>query len=604
VGCTDQLRRAPIALFWLVCANACLFEWDGYDPRNSPPGSPPQESCEPAATESCYAGPDGTEGVGACVAGLRTCNDAGTGFGACAGEVAPTVELCATPEDDDCDGEAVEADCSCVTNETFTCYEGAPATEGVGACTSGTQQCGADGTPAGPCIGQTTPLHETCESNWDDDCDGVTNDWCGAWVQRFGASSNQQARAFALRDGVIVVGATVEASIDFGGGSETSAGLTDWVVAALNSNDGSERWTTRVGGLGADSVWAAAIDAAGDVYVAGEFEGTLTLGATVFVATGIDALLLKLDGTDGSVMGTYHVAGSGNAHGRGVAVDAMGNVAFSGHFEGSVELAPAVLTAAQSTDGFIIMVDAGGGHRWSTDIGEGGADRANSVAIDTDDNVIVVGEFDNEIDIGGVSITNVSGQDAYVLKFDAQGNHVFTTALAGVDNEVAVDVTTDSQGDIYVVGFFDTDIDLGAGPMTSVEGDDAFVTKLSAAGAPLWGVTMGGPTEQDASAVSLGASGEVIVSVSMETNMQFGSELLLGAGQDDMAVALFDNDGNPMFARRFGDHDDQDMWFSAMDADGSLIVAGDCQSVVTFAEGVSTAGPTGNEDICLARLVQ
>jgi hypothetical protein len=57
-------------------------------------------------TTNCYSGPAGTQGVGACVAGVRVCNATVPGmssFGACMGEVVPTTETC-NGRDDDCDG--------------------------------------------------------------------------------------------------------------------------------------------------------------------------------------------------------------------------------------------------------------------------------------------------------------------------------------------------------------------------------------------------------------------------------------------------------------------------------------------------------------------
>lgn len=61
--------------------------------------------CMVGATMPCYSGAAGTEGVGACRAGTRTCV-AGTPamFGACTGEVAPRAEACGNSVDDDCDG--------------------------------------------------------------------------------------------------------------------------------------------------------------------------------------------------------------------------------------------------------------------------------------------------------------------------------------------------------------------------------------------------------------------------------------------------------------------------------------------------------------------
>jgi len=67
--------------------------------------------CEPGATRSCYEGPPGTEGVGACVAGVATCGGS-TEFGAwgpCIGAVYPAEEVCSSGIDEDCNDEVDEA---------------------------------------------------------------------------------------------------------------------------------------------------------------------------------------------------------------------------------------------------------------------------------------------------------------------------------------------------------------------------------------------------------------------------------------------------------------------------------------------------------------
>lgn len=53
-------------------------------------------------TASCYSGTPGTEGVGICMAGTKTC--AAGAFGGCVGEVVDTVDVCGDGIDSDCDG--------------------------------------------------------------------------------------------------------------------------------------------------------------------------------------------------------------------------------------------------------------------------------------------------------------------------------------------------------------------------------------------------------------------------------------------------------------------------------------------------------------------
>lgn len=64
--------------------------------------------CEPGSTRDCYAGPPGTLNVGACTVGAEQCNAEGSDWGACIGEVLPSMELPTaqgeTPVDEDCDG--------------------------------------------------------------------------------------------------------------------------------------------------------------------------------------------------------------------------------------------------------------------------------------------------------------------------------------------------------------------------------------------------------------------------------------------------------------------------------------------------------------------
>lgn len=64
--------------------------------------------CEPGSTRDCYAGPPGTANVGACTVGSERCDDAGSDWGACVGEVLPSMEVPTpqgeTPVDEDCDG--------------------------------------------------------------------------------------------------------------------------------------------------------------------------------------------------------------------------------------------------------------------------------------------------------------------------------------------------------------------------------------------------------------------------------------------------------------------------------------------------------------------
>jgi hypothetical protein len=132
--------------------------------------------CAPNATAPCYEGPPGTQNVGTCKDGTKTCNPNGTSWGPCVGAVEPGVQLCTSPaQDQNCDGQLNEG-CVCTSGDTIACYGGPAGTENVGPCQGGTQTCNPDGLSYGPCVGQVLPQAETCNTPADDDCDGQVNE--------------------------------------------------------------------------------------------------------------------------------------------------------------------------------------------------------------------------------------------------------------------------------------------------------------------------------------------------------------------------------------------------------------------------------------------
>jgi hypothetical protein len=134
--------------------------------------------CAPGATQSCYDGPVGTEGVGICTGGTQTCAADGMSWGTCMGQVLPAAETCSTPLDDDCNGMVNEGglDCACVPDSVAPCYSGPANTENVGPCKGGMQVCDVQGTSYGPCMGEVVPQPETCNTPIDDNCNGTLNE--------------------------------------------------------------------------------------------------------------------------------------------------------------------------------------------------------------------------------------------------------------------------------------------------------------------------------------------------------------------------------------------------------------------------------------------
>ncbi len=118
-------------------------------------------TCTPGQVEACYSGPPGTQGIGVCSAGTRTCTG-GSVWGTCTGELLPALEVC-NGLDDDCDGAIDDGN----PGGGGSCSTGQP-----GICAAGTQSCLSG---ALICSANSSPTAEVC-NGLDDDCDGAIDD--------------------------------------------------------------------------------------------------------------------------------------------------------------------------------------------------------------------------------------------------------------------------------------------------------------------------------------------------------------------------------------------------------------------------------------------
>jgi hypothetical protein len=132
------------------------------------------ERCEPNETGACYDGPSGTQDVGICRAGTRTCSAGGT-WGPCEGQVLPGAEDCSNGIDDNCSGQADES----VDND------GDGYTTCDGDCCDSTSGCTAPELVNPGAI-------DVAGNNLDDDCDG-TKDNVLATTCDTGLASNSSA---------------------------------------------------------------------------------------------------------------------------------------------------------------------------------------------------------------------------------------------------------------------------------------------------------------------------------------------------------------------------------------------------------------------------
>lgn len=302
-------------------------------------------------------------------------------------------------------------------------------------------------------------------------------------------------------------------------------GNSDAVVVKLNAAGTDFVYATYLGGSDTDRGYGVAVDPVGNAYITGitysnnfPTQGALQPG---FGGGSSDGFVTKLNGSGGLVYSTY-LGGSGDDWAQAIAVNATGEVyvagtTFSGNFP---RLSAFQNTLAGANDGFVSKLSAAGGSLvYSTYLGGGGAggEYAQGITLDAAGGAIVVGQTGSNnfpTQAPAQPCQAATASDAFATRFSPTGSAlVYSTCLGGTSTDVAMGVAQ-VAGAAIVVGYTaSSDFPHLGGAQTSLGGDyDGFLTRVHATGGSFdYSTFIGGAGSDQANAVTLDGNGFVYV---------------------------------------------------------------------------------------------
>jgi hypothetical protein len=266
-------------------------------------------------------------------------------------------------------------------------------------------------------------------------------------------------------------------------------------------------WGNSSGGTGIDYPGDVALDAAGNVYQIGIFEGTADMqgGAGVLNLTsngGYDIFINKYNNI-GSLIWAKSIGGANEDASILVKTDNDGNIFVCGIFEVSIDLDPNTgvqnFVSNGSSDVFILKLDPNGNFIWAKKFGGTTYDNVTGLAINASNELFITGTFSSTVDFdpgpANNSLTNMVGTDAFVLKLDAMGNFIWVKGIMGLGYDRSTDIGVDDAGNVYVGGYFNDLLDLdpsaNLNTVNAYGADDIFLVKLDNLGNFVWGHRIG-----------------------------------------------------------------------------------------------------------------
>ncbi len=355
----------------------------------------------------------------------------------------------------------------------------------------------------------------------------------------WGGRLRESASALLLdREGnLIVAGTSTSNDYQTSGGAfrQQNSGGTDIFVLKLNSRGTQVLFSTLIGGSGEESSPAIAIDADGNIFVAGTTESQnypTTRGA--FKETGFtdsDGFVSKLSADGSRLLYSTRVGGRGGETLNAITIDDKGAAFVTGETRSDnfpVTSEPLRADRLGANDVFVTKIKPdGSGFDYSTLIG-GDADTTivafeagRAIAVDRAGFAYVAGITtlrDFPVTKNSVQEFHQGLTDIFVTKLAIDGKTIeFSTFLGGEGTDSINAMVIDSNFNLFLAGHTDGNrftVTPGAyQPGTNNDGrtTEAFVARMNAGGQLVFSTMFGGRRDDQINGVTFDASGNVYV---------------------------------------------------------------------------------------------
>jgi hypothetical protein len=446
-------------------------------------------------------------------------------------------------------------------------------------------------------------------------CVAQSPNW--VWAKSAGGSSNDEASSAVVdaSGNTYVTGYFASPTITFGTTTLTNYSGHNNFFLTKYSPTGNVLWVKSAIGIGDDKGTAIAIDSSGGIYVAGNYTGQYIIFGENATDTLIssdslnyvgDIFLTKFD-SNGNIIWAKSAGGNDFDNPNSISTDTFGNIFVTGNFlSNSLSFDSYTLISNGPSNIFIAKYDSTGNVLWAKSAGGMDSDKANSVATDANGNAYIAGTFqDNSITFGTFTLSNTGNMDAFIVKYDTNGNVLWAKNPSGTNYENASSVTTDASGSIYITGYYNSPNLLFETTYLAYIGNmDIFIVKYSTNGSVIWAKNAGGLGFDKGNSIAINSSGNICLAGWFNSSsITFGSDTLIRSTNiSDIFLAIYSQSGNALCAKSvYGGSTDIE-YSITLDNNGSTMVGYFQNPTITF--GNTTLTKIGGNEIFVAKTTE
>jgi len=369
-----------------------------------------------------------------------------------------------------------------------------------------------------------------------------------------------------------------------------SGGFSDIFIAKYD-NAGNCVWVKQAGGSFSDFAYGISCDEDGNIYLTGEFKGTVTFGAIELTSYGEwDIFIAKYDNA-GRCLWVKQAGGTSDDGGYGIYTDVNGNCYITGHFKGTATFDNITLTSRGNYDIFIAKYDNAGNCLWTEQAGGSSNEIGNGIYTDANGNCYITGYFYATATFDTTILTSYGLWDIFIAKYDNAGNCLWVKQAGGDLGDCGYGISADIFGNCYITGYFGMTATFGTTTLTSSGMYDMFIAKYDNAGNCLWAKKAGSSNGDFGYGIFTTANGNSYLTGYFKGTATFDTTTISSYGNNDIFIAKYGNDGNCLWAKNAGGYSDDYGYGISSSSNSQIYVVGSDGGIANF--GGTTLISTG-----------
>jgi len=262
-----------------------------------------------------------------------------------------------------------------------------------------------------------------------------------------------------------------------------------------------------------------------------------------------DEIFISKFDLNGNCIWTIGAGSDGDDHGFDLATDKAGNIYLTGFISDHYGFpnnpgyfGSFVVPLPGDSIAYVAKLSSNGIFQWVRTFDGLEGERDNRIAVDSVGNVYITGGFWGTKQFGSTFLTSAGGYDAYVVKYDNNGNFMYAVRGGSPLDDRGSSITIDPFGDIYITGEFRDYAIFGTDTMNNnggPNGRDIFVAKMKPNGTWVWATKAGSNGGGDrGDRIVSNKKGDLFVTGQFKGNAAFGSISLTALAQDSLQVFI------------------------------------------------------------------